>query len=278
MTAFDSWPMNEVDGLSQVGPNADVVTSHGAFTTMTRLNRLWPDTPLGDRDQPPSRVCVRCWKSKFNKLRHEVKERRIMPYAVVSTLRIPEPGVFIQGFNSKLRSGLESNGATSISFRQFIMGGEMSGSVQLSMTFDEIDDAVAALGNAGPLIPGLIAETGTTVIGRSMAHTRSERGVTTGEYGSVLMTRAAPQDEATHQSNADLFWSKMSSGCNGQRFGLVIAGGERTGVLAALTWTDSLSALQSASDAMFASPDVQQVLVDQQVTMLSKGYFRTLES
>ena len=46
MTAFDSWPMNEVDGLSQVGPNADVVTSHGAFTTMTRLNRLWPD-PVG---------------------------------------------------------------------------------------------------------------------------------------------------------------------------------------------------------------------------------------
>jgi hypothetical protein len=48
--------------------------------------------------------------------------------------------------------------------------------------------------------------------------------------------------------------------------------------MAAITWTDSLSALQNASDAMFASPDVQQLLADQQVTMSSKAFFRTLES
>ena len=201
-----------------------------------------------------------------------------MPYSVVSTLRIPEPAAFIKAFNSKVRSGLESNGATSISFRQFIAGGEMSGSVQASFIFNQIDEAVAALDKAAAAATGLIAETGTTVIARSIAHARAERGVTTGEYGSMLMTRAAPQTDATYQSNADLFWSKMSSGCNGQRFSLVVAGGERTGSMAAITWTDSLSALQNASDAMFASPDVQQLLADQQVTMSSKAFFRTLES
>jgi len=201
-----------------------------------------------------------------------------MSYSVVSSLRVPDPQNFIQMFNSTIRSPLEANGATSVSFRQIILGGEMAGTLQQSITFNEIDDAAAALTVVSPMVPALVAETGAAVIGRSMAHTRAERGVTEGPYGSMLMSRGLPVDDATYQANADLFWSKMSDGINGQRFGVVIAGAERTGAVAALSWTDSLSALQNVSDAMFASPDVQEVLMAQQVTMMSKVYFRTLES
>ena len=201
-----------------------------------------------------------------------------MPYSVVSSLRVPDPQNFIEVFNSKIRSSLEANGATSVSFRQIILGGEMVGTLQQSLTFNEIDDAVGALAVASPMVPAFVAETGASVIGRSMAHTRAERGVTQGAYGSMLMSRGLPVDDATYQANADLFWSKMSSGINGQRFGVVIAGAERTGAVAAISWTDSLSALQNVSDAMFASADVQEVLMAQQVTMISKVYFRTLES
>ena len=74
-----------------------------------------------------------------------------MPYSVVSSLRVPDPQNFIEVFNSKIRSSLEANGATSVSFRQIILGGEMVGTLQQSLTFNEIDDAVGALAVASTI-------------------------------------------------------------------------------------------------------------------------------
>ena len=53
----------------------------------------------------------------------------------------------------------------------------MVGTLQQSLTFNEIDDAVGALAVASPMVPAFVAETGATVIGRSMAHTRADTTV-----------------------------------------------------------------------------------------------------
>ena len=199
-----------------------------------------------------------------------------MSYTVANMLRAPDPTLFVEGFNANARPHMESAGASRIRISQTVMGGEQAGVIGVAVEFDSIDSAVAGISAASAAAAPKMRESGIQLISRVLVQTKAERGTPDGPFGSILQVSGDPIDDATWESNADTYWSHMSAGSTGQRFGQMIAACDRTGRYIAVTWTDSLSALQEASTAMFADSSIQQLLANQNSQMISRTMFRQI--
>ena len=200
-----------------------------------------------------------------------------MTYTVANMLRATDPVAFLEIFNRIARPELEAAGCTKIRISQTIYGGEYAGAITMAADFDSVAAAttgqMAANTKAGPEA----REAGVELVSRSLVGTREVRGDQDGEFGSLLQVSMGPVSPDQYSENADLFWSHMTAGSNGQRYGQFIAAGERTGRHVAVTWTDDLDALTQASASMFAHPEVQQRNAQFGITPISRSLFRRLD-
>ena len=124
------------------------------------------------------------------------------------------------------------------------------------MYFDSVSASVAAPGAGNAAAGPSAREAGVELVGRSLIKIREQRGSHEGSFGSVLMAAGPGVDDPTYASNSDAFYGAMSSGVNGQMFENVVAGGDRTGLHVAVTWTDDLEAMQSAAEAIYSNSEL----------------------
>jgi hypothetical protein len=199
-----------------------------------------------------------------------------MTYTVANMLRASDPASFVEIFNRVARPELEAGGSTKLRVSQTIFGGEFSGAITMAADFESVSAAAAAVAAANAKAGPEAREAGVELVSRSLVITREQRGEQDGEYGSLLQVTSSPTSAEQMSANADLYWSHMSAGCSGQRFGQMIAAGERTGRQVAITWTEDLDALTQASAAMFAHPEVQQLNARFDVVPVSRSLFRRL--
>lgn len=197
-------------------------------------------------------------------------------YVVANRLRAVDVEKFLEVFNSLARPALEGNGATKIRVSQTVIGGADSGLIGVAMYFDSVSASVAALGAGNAAAGPSAREAGVELIGRSLVKIREQRGSDEGAFGSVLMAAGPGVDDATYASNADAFYGAMSSGANGQMLGDMVAGGDRTGLHVAVTWTDDIDALQSAAEAMYSNTEVQKVMQHSGISPVSRSIFKTI--
>ena len=201
---------------------------------------------------------------------------KIMSYTVANMLRATDLSAFVEIFDRVARPELEAGGCNKIRISQTIYGGEYAGAITMAADFDSVAAAtsaqVAANTKAGPEA----REAGVTLVSRSLVINREHRGTEDGEFGSLMQVTSLPTSPEEYSANADLFWSHMSAGANGQRFGVFSAAGERTGRQVAVTWTDDLDALTQASAAMFSNPDVIDRMAQYETTPISRSILRRI--
>lgn len=201
---------------------------------------------------------------------------KIMSYTVANMLRATDLSAFVEIFDRVARPELEAGGCNKIRISQTIYGGEYAGAITMAADFDSVAAAtsaqVAANTKAGPEA----REAGVTLVSRSLVINREHRGTEDGEFGSLMQVTSLPTSPEEYSANADLFWSHMSAGANGQRFGVFSAAGERTGRQVAVTWTDDLDALTQASAAMFSNPEVIDRMAQYETTPVSRSIFRRI--
>ena len=78
------------------------------------------------------------------------------------------------------------------------------------------------------------------------------------------------------EANADAFWGHMESGANGILWGRGVAAGPLTGLYVAITAADSADSLMASSAAMFADPEIQGRMVEQNTQLVGRNMFRLL--
>ena len=127
-----------------------------------------------------------------------------------------------------------------------------------------------ALGNLGGAL------TRVNRIDESLVLNREHRGTEDGEFALLTQATMLPVTPEEYSANADLFWSHMSAGANGQRFGVFAAAGERTGRQVGVTWTDDLDALNEANAAMWSNAEVLQRAAQQELTAVSRSISRRI--
>jgi len=199
-----------------------------------------------------------------------------MTYTVANMLRASDLSTFLEIFDRTARPELEAGGCTKIRVSQTIYGGEFAGSITMAADFDSVTTATSAIIAANTKAGPEAREAGVELVSRSLVLNREARGTEDGEFGSLMQVTMLPASPEVYSANADLFWSHMSAGANGQRFGQFVAAGERTGRQVAVTWTDDLDALTQASAAMFNDAEVQQRNAEQEITPVSRSLFRRI--
>lgn len=199
-----------------------------------------------------------------------------MTYVVANRLRTVDVEKFLEVFNKLARPALEANGATKIRVSQTVIGGAEAGLIGIAMYFDSVSASVVALGAGNDAAGPSAREAGVELVGRSLIKIREQRGSHEGSFGSVLMAAGPGVDDPTYASNSDAFYGAMSSGVNGQMFGDVVAGGDRTGLHVAVTWTDDLDAMQSAAEAMYSNSEIQKVMSNSGISPVSRSIFKTI--
>ncbi len=197
-----------------------------------------------------------------------------MTYTVATMAAAPNPTEFLEIFDANARPALEAAGGSTIRVSQSVMSGDMTGRMTIAVDFDSISAAFQGSDAAGTAVRPHAQEAGIQLMSRSLVLTKEERGTTDGAFGSLLQVKGDPIDDATWAANADTYWAAMGSGATGQKFGQMIAAGERTGLYVAVTWTDDLDALQAASTAMFADPEIQKLMASQNTQPVSRSLFR----
>ena len=144
------------------------------------------------------------------------------------------------------------------------------------MYFDSVSASVAAPGAGNAAAGPSAREAGVELVGRSLIKIRERRGRREGPFGSVLMAVGPGVDDATCASNSDAFYGAMSYGVNGQMFENVVAGGDRTGLHVAVTWTDDLEAMQSAAEVIYSNSEIQKVMSNSGISPVSRSIFKTI--
>ena len=169
-------------------------------------------------------------------------------------------------------------GARSASMRQVIMGGDSAGLVAVMTRWDTIDAAMRShLVNSNPKIAESMANNGVQIIARSLIAVSSERGTPEGPYGSMLAMSGQVAPPSEQEEMADHSWSLMSgNGVNGIRQGMIVAGGDRTGLWTAGTYCESLDGLMENSVKMFSDPTMQANMAKYGNQLVSRVMFRTL--
>ena len=199
-----------------------------------------------------------------------------MSFTVATMVRATDVSAFLEIFNRAARPELEAGGCNKIRISQTIYGGEFAGAVTMAFDFDSVTAATVATAAANAKAGPEANEAGVEGLSRSLVMNREHRGTEDGEFGSLMQVTSLPASPEEYSANADLFWSHMSAGANGQRFGVFSAAGERTGRQVAVTWTDDLDALTQASAAMFSNSEVIERMAQFETTPISRSIFRRL--
>jgi hypothetical protein len=171
-----------------------------------------------------------------------------------------------------------ANGAQQASMRQIIMGGDSAGLISVMTRWDTIDAAMSGhLINANQKIADSMGNNDAQIISRSLIAVSSERGTPEGPYGSMLTMSGQVAPPSVQQEMADHGWSLMSgNGVNGIRQGMIVAGGDRTGLWTAGTYCESLDGLMENSAKMFSDPTMQANMAKYGNQLVSRSMFRTL--
>jgi hypothetical protein len=171
-----------------------------------------------------------------------------------------------------------ANGAQQASMRQIIMGGDSAGLIAVMTRWDTIDAAMSGhLINANQKIADSMGNNDAQIISRSLIAVSSERGTPEGPYGSMLTMSGQVAPPSVQQEMADHGWSLMSgNGVNGIRQGMIVAGGDRTGLWTAGTYCESLDGLMENSAKMFSDQTMQANMAKYGNQLVSRSMFRTL--
>ena len=202
---------------------------------------------------------------------------KIMSFTVATMIRATDVPAFLEIFNRAARPELEAGGCNKIRISQTIYGGEFAGAITMAFDFDSVSAATIATAAANAKASPEANEAGAVGVSRSLVMNREHRGTEDGEFGSLMqVTGSMPASPEEYSANVDLFWSHMSAGANGQRFGVFSAAGERTGRQVVVTWTDDLDALTQASAAMFTNAEVIDRMAQYETTPVSRSIFRRI--
>jgi hypothetical protein len=199
-----------------------------------------------------------------------------MSYTVANMLRATDLSAFLEVFNRVARPELEAGGCSKIRISQTVYGGELAGAITMAADFDSIATATSAQMAANTKAGPEAREAGVELVSRSLVLNREHRGTEDGEFTLLTQATMLPVTPEEYSANADLFWSHMSAGSNGQRFGVFAAAGERTGRQVGVTWTDDLDALNEANAAMWSNAEVLQRAAQQELTAVSRSISRRI--
>ena len=202
----------------------------------------------------------------------------IVSYLYSVLAQVGDKEAFSEASQSWVGGNLEKLGVRSYSATEIVMGGEMAGMVVIGFEYDSVDAAMA--GQAGfyqdSELVGMMQDTQVQVNRRILFQVQSERGERRGQYGTILYMAGRPLDDATMESNMDHNWSHMQDGANGLTWLTSIAAGPAPFNGTAVTWTDSLDDLMTASNKLFADPKTMQIMTDSGAQVLGRVIGRNM--
>lgn len=193
-------------------------------------------------------------------------------------IRVSDQSRFEADWNAFTRDMFLASGATRARALQNVMGGEQAGEINIACEWDSLDDAMRAPGDlrAKQEMIDAMQGAGVQTLRRSLIAIDTERGTQEGEFASLLVASGDQLDPATIEANADAFWAHMENGANGILWGRGVAAGPLTGLYVALTAADSADSLMASSAAMFADPEIQGRMVEQNTQLVGRNMFRLL--
>ncbi len=201
-----------------------------------------------------------------------------MTYLYSVLARIGDKDQFSEASRTWVGDHLTKLGVISYSASEIVMGGELAGMCVIGFEYESINaamDGQAGFYKDGDLV-GLMQATQVQVGRRILFRVQSERGERSGKYGTILYMAGRPVDDATMESNMDHNWSHIQSGANGLTWLMSVAAGPSPFNATAITWTDSVDSLMTASATMFADPETQRIMADSGAQVLGRVIVRDM--
>ncbi len=201
-----------------------------------------------------------------------------MTYMAGLVVRASNVDKLLEDMDSFGRKAFEDAGATDMWITQSVMAGDGVGEIFITSDWDSIDAAVTAPDDlrARPEFIEAMKNAGIETLRRSLVQIRAQRGELDGKFGSLIVSAGAQQDQATIDANADAIWEHMKNGTTGLRWTQGIAAGPLTGMYLTVSTSDSLDELMSASNQMFADPDIQGRMAEMGFQLMGRSLFRRL--
>ena len=203
----------------------------------------------------------------------EWEKAGVMTFITATIAATQDRAGFLEGFEANVKPRATELGSLDTSVSQFVMGGEMAGLMGISMEWDSVDAALEASETIMSQPGGRerMANTGSSIVRRSIMENIAENGVREGKYLSCTYLTGTVTDEG-----ADLSWKHAQSGANGFMTCRVVAAGMAGWTGAAFAWTDSVDAMNASRASMLADPEMMRIMSKNDMRPVGRVIMRQL--